>query len=42
MKKRIGLALLLLIIGLLLPNPCYFIGDRNSTYDNEYINLLAM
>ena len=41
MKKRIGLALLLLIIGLLLPSPCYFIGDRNSTYDNEFINLLA-
>ena len=41
MKKRIGLALLLLIIGLLLPSPCYFIGDRNSTYDNEFINSLA-
>ena len=41
MKKRIGLALLLLLIGLLLPSPCYFIGDRNSTYDNEFINLLA-
>ena len=40
-KKRIGLALLLLIIGLLLPSPCYFIGDRNSTYDNEFINSLA-
>lgn len=42
MKKRIGLALLLLLIGLLLPSPNYFIGDRNSTYDNEFINLLAM
>ena len=41
MKKRIGLALLLLIIGLLLPSPRYFIGDRNSTYDNEFINSLA-
>lgn len=41
MKKRIGLALLLLLIGLLLPSPCYFIGDRNSTYDNEFINSLA-
>ena len=41
MKKRIGLALLLLIIGLVLPSPCYFIGDRNSTYDNEFINSLA-
>ena len=41
MQKRIGLALLLLLIGLLLPSPCYFIGDRNSTYDNEFINLLA-
>ena len=41
MKKRIELALLLLIIGLLLPSPCYFIGDRNSTYDNEFINSLA-
>ena len=41
MKKRIGLALLFLIIGLLLPSPCYFIGDRNSTYDNEFINSLA-
>ena len=41
MKKRIGLALLLLVIGLLLPSPCYFIGDRNSTYDNEFINSLA-
>ena len=41
MIKRIGLALLLLIIGLLLPSPCYFIGDRNSTYDNEFINSLA-
>ena len=41
MKKRIGLALLLLIIGLLLPSPCYVIGDRNSTYDNEFINSLA-
>ena len=42
MIKRIGLALLLLLIGLLLPSPNYFIGDRNSTYDNEFINLLAM
>ena len=41
MIKRIGLALLLLLIGLLLPSPCYFIGDRNSTYDNEFINSLA-
>ena len=41
MKKRIGLALLLLLIGLLLPSPCYFIGDRNSMYDNEFINSLA-
>lgn len=41
MKKRIGLALLLLLIGLLLPSPCYFIGDRNSTYDNEFVNSLA-
>ena len=41
MKKRIGLALLLLIIGLLLPSQCYFIGDKNSTYDNEFINSLA-
>ena len=41
MKKRIGLALLLLLIGLLLPSPCYFIVDRNSTYDNEFINSLA-
>lgn len=41
MKKRIGLALLLLIIGLLLPSPNYFIGDKNKTYDNEFINSLA-
>ena len=41
MKKRIGLALLLLLIGLLLPSQCYFIGDKNSTYDNEFINSLA-
>lgn len=41
MKKRIGLALLLLIIGLLLPSPCYFIADKNKTYDNKFINLLA-
>ena len=41
MKKRIGLALLLLIIGLLLPNPCYFIGDKTKIYDNEFINSLA-
>ena len=41
MKKRIGLALLLLLIGLLLPSPNYFIGDKNSTYDNEFINSLA-
>ena len=25
----------------MLPSPCYFIGDRNSTYDNEFINSLA-
>ena len=41
MKKRIGLALLLLIIGLLLPSPCYFIGDKTKIYDNEFINSLA-
>ena len=41
MKKRIGLALLLLLIGLLLPSPNYFIGDKNKTYDNEFINSLA-
>ena len=41
MKKRIGLALLLLLIGLLLPSPYYFIGDKNKTYDNEFINSLA-
>ena len=41
MIKRIGLALLLLLIGLLLPSQCYFIGDKNSTYDNEFINSLA-
>ncbi len=41
MKKRIGLAILLLLIGLLLPSPSYFIGDKNSTYDNEFINSLA-
>ena len=42
MKKRIGLALLLLLIGLLLPSPYYFTGDKNNTYDNEFINSLAM
>ena len=41
MKKRIGLALLLLLIGLLLPSPNYFIGDKNKMYDNEFINSLA-
>ena len=41
MKKRIGLALLLLLIGLLLPSPNYFIGDKTNTYDNEFINSLA-
>lgn len=41
MIKRIGLALLLLLIGLLLPSPNYFIGDKNKTYDNEFINSLA-
>ena len=41
MKKRIGLALLLLLIGLLLPSPYYFTGDKNNTYDNEFINSLA-
>ena len=41
MKKRIGLALLLLLIGLLLPSPYYFTGDKSNTYDNEFINLLA-
>ena len=41
MKKRIGLALLLLLIGLLLPSPYYFIGDKTNTYDNEFINSLA-
>ena len=41
MKKRIGLALLLLLIGLLLPSPNYFIGDKTKTYDNEFINSLA-
>ena len=41
MKKRIGLALLLLIIGLLLPSPYYFTGDKSNTYDNEFINSLA-
>ena len=41
MIKRIGLALLLLLIGLLLPSPNYFIGDKNETYDNEFINSLA-
>ena len=41
MIKRIGLALLLLLIGLLLPSPNYFIGDKNNTYDNEFINSLA-
>ena len=41
MKKRIGLALLLLLIGLLLPSPGYFIGGKNETYDNEFINSLA-
>lgn len=41
MKKRIGLALLLLLIGLLLPSPNYFIGDKNKAYDNEFINSLA-
>ena len=41
MKKRIGLALLLLLIGLLLPSPYYFIGDKTKTYDNEFINSLA-
>ena len=41
MIKRIGLALLLLLIGLLLPSPNYFIGDKNNTYDNEFINCLA-
>ena len=41
MKKRIGLALLLLLIGLLLPSPYYFTGDKNNMYDNEFINSLA-
>lgn len=41
MIKRIGLALLLLLIGLLLPSPNYFIGDKTKTYDNEFINSLA-
>ena len=41
MIKRIGLALLLLLIGLLLPSPNYFIGDKTNTYDNEFINSLA-
>jgi len=41
MKKRIGLALLLLLIGLLLPSPYYFTGDKSNTYDNEFINSLA-
>ena len=41
MIKRIGLALLLLLIGLLLPSPYYFIGDKTNTYDNEFINSLA-
>ena len=41
MKKRIGLTLLFLLIGLLLPSPNYFIGDKNKTYDNEFINSLA-
>ena len=41
MIKRIGLALLLLLIGLLLPSPNYFIGDKNKTYDNEFIKSLA-
>ena len=41
MIKRIGLALLVLLIGLLLPSPNYFIGDKNKTYDNEFINSLA-
>ena len=41
MKKRIGLALFLLIIGLLIINPLYFIADKNKTYDNKFINLLA-
>ena len=41
MIKRIGLALLLLLIGLLLPSPRYFIGDKSNTYDNEFINSLA-
>ena len=41
MKKRIGLALLLLLIGLLLPSPYYFTGDKTNTYDNEFINSLA-
>ena len=41
MKKRIGLALLLLIIGLLLPSPYYFTGDKSNTYDNEFINSLV-
>ena len=41
MIKRIGLALLLLLIGLLLPSPYYFTGDKNNTYDNEFINSLA-
>ncbi len=41
MIKRIGLALLLLLIGLLLPSPNYFIGDKNKTYDDEFINSLA-
>ena len=25
----------------MLPSQCYFIGDRNSTYDNEFVNSLA-
>ena len=41
MIKRIGLALLLLLIGLLLPSPNYFIGDKTNTFDNEFINSLA-